>query len=128
MLTKHKLSAKDLTFELCLGSTHDFDDHYQSSKNLHLALSMQAKSSASIEDKGRKIRTAGLAIACIIGGASFGLVALTIPFILPALRKYCLPYVPATPLQIEKVLYHVKGRPGKIVDLGSGDGRVVRSY
>ena len=89
---------------------------------------MHAKSSSNVEDKGGKLRTAGLAVACIIGGASFGLMALTVPFVLPALRKYCLPYVPATPLQMEKVLYHVKGRPGKIVDLGSGDGRVVCGY
>ena len=94
---------------------------------------MQAKSSSAspnhnVEAKGEKLRKTGLAIACIIGGASFGLVALTIPFLLPALRKYCLPYVPASPLQTEKVLHHIKGRPGKMVDLGSGDGRVVGHY
>lgn len=50
------------------------------------------------------------------------------PFVLPALRRYCLPYVPATPIQIEKILLQLRGRPGKIVDLGSGDGRVVSTW
>lgn len=72
-----------------------------------------------------RLRKAGITIACLIGASGFGLMALALPFITPALRKYCLPYVPATPIQIEKVLQHLKGRAGKVVDLGSGDGRVV---
>lgn len=47
------------------------------------------------------------------------------PFVSPALRKVCLPYVPATNLQIQNVLSVIKGRKGKLVDLGSGDGRIV---
>ena len=69
----------------------------------------------------------GLWATWLVGGASIGLFAVSIPFILPALRKYCLPYVPATPVQIEKILYQLRGREGKVVDLGSGDGRVVRA-
>ena len=61
----------------------------------------------------------------IIGGACFGLFAVTIPFVMPAVRKYCLPYVPATHMQIRTVLSVLKGRSGKVIDLGSGDGRVV---
>ena len=80
---------------------------------------------ATLSDRSSKLRKAGVAIACLIGATSFSLIALSLPFVLPALRKYCLPYVPATPIQIEKVLLHVKGRTGKVVDLGSGDGRVV---
>ena len=67
----------------------------------------------------------GVWVAGIFGGTAFGLLALSFPFVLPALRRYCLPYVPATPIQIEKILLQLKGRPGKMVDLGSGDGRVV---
>lgn len=67
----------------------------------------------------------GLAIGWLIGGTGISLFVISIPFILPALRRYCLPYVPATPIQIEKILYHLRGRQGKVVDLGSGDGRVV---
>lgn len=81
--------------------------------------------SATHCNSSSKLRKAGVTIACLIGATSFGLIALSLPFVLPALRKYCLPYVPATPVQIEKVLLHVKDRTGKVVDLGSGDGRVV---
>lgn len=72
-----------------------------------------------------KWRRRGIWAVWIAGGAGFGLFALSIPFVLPALRRYCLPYVPATPIQIEKILHQLKGRHGKMVDLGSGDGRVV---
>ena len=77
--------------------------------------------------RSEKLRKAGLAIAGIMGGVIFGIVALTVPFVLPALRKYCLPYVPATPIQTETVLRHIRGRAGRVVDLGSGDGRVVHN-
>ena len=59
-------------------------------------------------------------------GTGMALVAGTMPFLLPALRRHCLPYVPATTAQTQRVLSVVKKRPvGKVVDLGSGDGRVV---
>ncbi|XP_021005040.1 protein N-lysine methyltransferase FAM173A isoform X2 [Mus caroli] len=35
------------------------------------------------------------------------------------------PYVGASALQVENVLSLLRGRPGKMVDLGSGDGRIV---
>ena len=37
----------------------------------------------------------------------------------------CLPYVPATTEQVHNVLRALKGRSGPLVDLGSGDGRIV---
>jgi len=61
----------------------------------------------------------------ILGGISVALSIICYPFISPALRKVCLPYVPATNLQIQNVLNVIKGRKGKLVDLGSGDGRIV---
>lgn len=76
-------------------------------------------------ESSRKWQKRGLWAAWLIGGTGIGLFAISIPFILPALRRHCLPYVPATPIQIEKILYQLKGRKGKVVDLGSGDGRVV---
>ena len=63
------------------------------------------------------------AIGWIIGGTTVGLCALVTPFILPALRKHCLPYVPATTQQVRLVIQHAKGKT--LVDIGSGDGRVV---
>jgi len=62
-----------------------------------------------------------------IAGASFvGMCAITVPFVLPAARRVCLPYVPATDTQVHNVMSLLSGcKPGKLVDLGSGDGRIV---
>ena len=63
------------------------------------------------------------AFGWIIGGTTIGLCALVTPFILPALRKHCLPYVPATTQQVRLIVENAKGKT--LVDIGSGDGRVV---
>ena len=81
--------------------------------------------SQSEPETSRKWWRRGLWAAWVITGAGIGLFAVSIPFVLPALRRYCLPYIPATPVQVEKILHQLKGRQGKVVDLGSGDGRVV---
>jgi len=62
-----------------------------------------------------------------IAGASFvGMCAVTVPFVLPAARRVCLPYVPATDTQVHNVMSLLAGcKPGRLVDLGSGDGRIV---
>ena len=61
-----------------------------------------------------------------VSAASFVTVfAVTTPFILPALRKFCLPYVPATTQQVENVVRMLRTSSGKLIDLGSGDGRIV---
>jgi len=47
-------------------------------------------------------------------------------FVAPAFRKFCLPYVPATTEQIQNVLSFLpKNASGKLLDIGSGDGRIV---
>ncbi|KAJ8873608.1 hypothetical protein PR048_024426 [Dryococelus australis] len=58
-------------------------------------------------------------------GAAVGLSIVCLPFVLPALRRVCLPYVPATTAQVQNVLAGLSGRSGRLVDLGSGDGRIV---
>lgn len=62
---------------------------------------------------------------CVSGGSAVALSALCLPFVTPALRKVCLPYVPATTVQVENVFKALKGRTGQLVDIGSGDGRIV---
>lgn len=79
-------------------------------------------------------------IACaVVGTSALGVTLISASFLSPALRRYCLPYVPATPQQIENVLSSLRfcsssrfssssnatATLGPIVDLGSGDGRVV---
>lgn len=61
----------------------------------------------------------------ITGGAAVALSVIAAPFVTPALRKVCLPYVPATTEQVNNVLRALRGRSGRLVDLGSGDGRIV---
>ncbi|XP_065339289.1 ATP synthase subunit C lysine N-methyltransferase [Cloeon dipterum] len=67
------------------------------------------------------------------GGAAVAVTAVCIPFVTPALRRVCLPYVPATTQQLANVRAALQAPwPGaqgpvqrRLVDLGSGDGRVV---
>ena len=58
----------------------------------------------STEKKAKqKWRGRAKAFGWIIGGTTVGLCTLVTPFILPALRKYCQPYVPATAHQVRIV-------------------------
>uniref|UniRef100_A0A1I8AV11 Xenotropic and polytropic retrovirus receptor 1 n=1 Tax=Steinernema glaseri TaxID=37863 RepID=A0A1I8AV11_9BILA len=67
-----------------------------------------------------------MVVAGSLAATAVGITALTVPFVTPALRRVCIPYVPATPRQIDHVLRVIKRceTPGPLVDLGSGDGRV----
>lgn len=67
----------------------------------------------------------GVAVTAVLGGSLVALYALAAPFVTPALRKVCLPFVPATPAQVDNVLRVLKARSGTLVDIGSGDGRIV---
>ncbi|ODM90761.1 hypothetical protein Ocin01_15925 [Orchesella cincta] len=70
-------------------------------------------------------RNVGLVIAGVAGGTAVLLSAICAPFVSPALRRVCLPYVPATTQQVENIFTGLKGRSGTLIDLGSGDGRIV---
>ena len=59
------------------------------------------------------------------GGIGAALSVICVPFVSPALRRVCLPYVPATTAQVENVLAALQGRAGSLIDIGSGDGRLV---
>lgn len=82
----------------------------------------------------------GFYVTLGVATVAVGFSVLTIPFITPALRKHTLPYIPATPAQIKNVFKSIrlysesnniknalpsKGTSPKLVDLGSGDGRIV---
>ncbi|XP_021114274.1 protein FAM173B isoform X7 [Heterocephalus glaber] len=67
----------------------------------------------------------GLLFTGVVGGALVAVYAVATPFITPALRKICLPFVPATAKQIENVMKMLRHRRGSLVDIGSGDGRVM---
>ncbi|XP_034039756.1 ATP synthase subunit C lysine N-methyltransferase [Thalassophryne amazonica] len=67
----------------------------------------------------------GLVVTGLLGGSLLALYAVLVPFVTPALRKICLPFVPATTAQVENVLRVFRARSGTLVDIGSGDGRIV---
>ncbi|XP_071965012.1 ATP synthase subunit C lysine N-methyltransferase-like [Antedon mediterranea] len=67
----------------------------------------------------------GIFIAGACGVVVGGLYAVATPFVLPAFRRVCLPFVPATSRQVDNVFKVLNGRTGTLVDLGSGDGRIV---
>ncbi|XP_028833901.1 protein N-lysine methyltransferase FAM173B [Denticeps clupeoides] len=70
-------------------------------------------------------RRAGIVATCVVAGSVAALYAAAGPFVAPALRRVCLPFVPATPAQVENVLKALQARSGSLVDIGSGDGRIV---
>ncbi|XP_066481242.1 ATP synthase subunit C lysine N-methyltransferase isoform X1 [Tiliqua scincoides] len=78
-----------------------------------------------VTNESPKQRNWGLLVTGVIGGTLVALYSVATPFITPALRKHCLPFVPATTKQIENVLNMLRGRNGCLVDIGSGDGRIV---
>ena len=78
-------------------------------------------------NKDKKVRSKlALLGLTVTGGLAFGLTVVSASFVTPAFRRICLPYVPATNKQVENVLKLCKNNgASKLVDLGSGDGRIV---
>ncbi|XP_019724932.1 protein FAM173B [Hippocampus comes] len=83
----------------------------------------RAGQSVAIESRSRS--RLGLVVTGLVGGSLVALYAVATPFVAPALRKICLPFVPATTAQVENVLNALRARSGTLVDIGSGDGRIV---
>ncbi|KAH8306379.1 hypothetical protein KR018_009630 [Drosophila ironensis] len=70
--------------------------------------------------------TGGKVLIAATGGIGIGLSIVCASFVAPAFRRICLPYVPATTEQIQNVLSFLpKDKAGKLLDIGSGDGRIV---
>ncbi|XP_029796943.1 ATP synthase subunit C lysine N-methyltransferase isoform X3 [Suricata suricatta] len=80
---------------------------------------------AGLGTSGLKKSSWGLLLPGIVGGTLVAVYAVATPFLTPALRKICLPFVPATAKQIENVVKMLHCRRGSLVDIGSGDGRVM---
>uniref|UniRef100_A0A3P9IN54 FATP synthase c subunit lysine N-methyltransferase n=1 Tax=Oryzias latipes TaxID=8090 RepID=A0A3P9IN54_ORYLA len=92
----------------------DFDERLVDSRQLD----------EGVGERSRRSRV-GLVITGAIGGSLVALYAVAAPFVAPALRKVCLPFVPATTAQVQNVLQVLRRRSGTLVDIGSGDGRIV---
>lgn len=82
------------------------------------------QSNGTGKEKSTRSRV-GLIVTGVIGGSLVALYAVAAPFVAPALRKVCLPFVPATNAQVENVFKVLRARSGTLVDIGSGDGRIV---
>lgn len=87
--------------------------------------SAQAGQCKSDTGDSRSRSRLGLLVTGVVGGTLVALYAVAAPFVAPALRKVCLPFVPATSAQVENVLKVLRARSGTLVDIGSGDGRIV---
>lgn len=72
-----------------------------------------------------KLSSKGKYMIYLTGGLAVGVSVICIPFVSPALRRVCLPYVPATTDQLTGVTKALVGRSGRLLDVGSGDGRIV---
>lgn len=78
------------------------------------------------ESKGHsKLSPVGKFLIYGTGGLAVGVSIVCISFVSPAFRKFCLPYVPATTDQLLGVTKALAGRSGRLLDVGSGDGRIV---
>ncbi|XP_074053188.1 adenine nucleotide translocase lysine N-methyltransferase [Macrotis lagotis] len=71
----------------------------------------------------------GLGVLQVAAGTGLFAYTFWAAFLMPGFRKVPLklqvPYVPASRKQVENVLNLLQGRSGNMVDLGSGDGRIV---
>ncbi|XP_058058078.1 ATP synthase subunit C lysine N-methyltransferase [Anopheles bellator] len=85
------------------------------------------KQLAVLETPRKPLSLSGKILIGITGGVAVGLSIICYPFVAPALRKHCLPYVPATTKQITNVLRYVtpSATGSRLLDIGSGDGRIV---
>ena len=87
-------------------------------------LETSVRSEKEVKNSPRITKT-GWMILGSCGAIAGTIYAVATPFVMPALRRYCLPYVPATSNQVANVMALLRGRQGSLVDLGSGDGRIV---
>lgn len=77
------------------------------------------------ESKHSKLSPVGKFLIYGTGGLAVGVSIVCLPFVTPAFRRFCLPYVPATTEQLLGVTKALAGRSGRLLDVGSGDGRIV---
>lgn len=67
----------------------------------------------------------GVILLGLSGAVFAGVSAIMVPFVIPGLRRFALPYIPASHIQVNNVMRALTGRSGSLIDIGSGDGRVV---
>uniref|UniRef100_A0A8C0GDG4 Adenine nucleotide translocase lysine methyltransferase n=1 Tax=Chelonoidis abingdonii TaxID=106734 RepID=A0A8C0GDG4_CHEAB len=81
----------------------------------------------AVELQGKTV--GGWGLVQLAAGTGFAAYVMWAGVLMPGFRRVPLklqvPYVPSSAKQVENVMSLLKGRSGKMVDLGSGDGRIV---
>ncbi|UYV69477.1 FAM173B [Cordylochernes scorpioides] len=78
-----------------------------------------------MQEPASKGASAGKIIAGVLGTSACAMIALSLPFVAPGFRRVCLPFVPCSETQLSNVLQFLRGARGPVVDLGSGNGKIV---
>ncbi|XP_035829357.1 ATP synthase subunit C lysine N-methyltransferase [Aplysia californica] len=82
-------------------------------------------SAAGKHSQPPKLSRRGAVMLGVSGAFVAGVTAVMAPFVLPGLRRFALPYIPASSEQVSNVLRALRGRTGSLIDIGSGDGRIT---
>ena len=85
----------------------------------------QQISEAGKSSKPPQLSQRGFIMLGMAGAVFTGITALLVPFVSPGLRRIALPFIPASPSQVNNVFSALKNRSGSLLDIGSGDGRIV---
>lgn len=78
-----------------------------------------------------KKQTSSIVGKILIGtsaAVAIGISVVCFPFVSPALRRFTLPFIPATDNQLKNIMKVLPKSPDssiKVLDIGSGDGRIV---
>lgn len=77
--------------------------------------------------QSKKNNYMGKVLIGLAGGCAIALTVVCYPFVSPALRRYTLPYIPATNNQLKNIMSVLpsQSKHKKLLDIGSGDGRIV---
>ena len=76
----------------------------------------------------KKMSLTGKVLIGASGLVAVGISVVCFPFISPAFRRFTLPFIPATDKQLRNILAVLPKNPvnnNRLLDIGSGDGRIV---
>lgn len=78
--------------------------------------------------ESKKISNVGKVLIGTSAAVAVGISVICFPFVSPALRKFTLPFIPATDNQLRNIMKVLPKSPQsnvRVLDIGSGDGRIV---
>lgn len=87
-----------------------------------------AEISSATNTKPKQMSYVGKFLIGTSAAVAVGISIVCFPFVSPALRRFTLPFIPATDSQLKNIMKVLPKTPGKndrVLDIGSGDGRIV---